>query len=133
MLSQFFSKILLKCNNYMANSIQRFLATCTDGLQNGDETGIDCGGECDACLGKDFHNSCCLLIQDSFFWTDFYLNCFEKPHYRLVCKDKWNNCAVNEAKCSTIYAWEKWVKEDCKVTCGTCNEGEFYIRNKYGV
>lgn len=27
-------------------------ATCTDGLQNGDETGIDCGGNCDACSGE---------------------------------------------------------------------------------
>jgi hypothetical protein len=24
-------------------------ATCTDGIKNGDETGIDCGGTCDAC------------------------------------------------------------------------------------
>lgn len=25
-------------------------ATCTDGIQNGDETGVDCGGSCGACL-----------------------------------------------------------------------------------
>ena len=24
-------------------------ATCTDGIQNGDETGVDCGGSCSAC------------------------------------------------------------------------------------
>jgi len=24
-------------------------ATCTDGIQNGDETGVDCGGSCDPC------------------------------------------------------------------------------------
>ena len=24
-------------------------ATCDDGIQNGDETGIDCGGSCSAC------------------------------------------------------------------------------------
>ncbi len=24
-------------------------ATCSDGIQNGDETGVDCGGSCDAC------------------------------------------------------------------------------------
>jgi hypothetical protein len=29
--------------------------TCTDGIQNGEETGIDCGGECGPCLnGLDF-------------------------------------------------------------------------------
>ncbi len=25
-------------------------ATCTDGIQNGDETGVDCGGSCAACF-----------------------------------------------------------------------------------
>ncbi len=25
--------------------------TCTDGVQNGDETGVDCGGSCTACTG----------------------------------------------------------------------------------
>ena len=25
-------------------------ATCDDGIQNGDETGIDCGGSCTACV-----------------------------------------------------------------------------------
>jgi hypothetical protein len=27
------------------------LATCTDGIQNGLETGVDCGGPCAACPG----------------------------------------------------------------------------------
>ena len=26
------------------------LATCSDGIQNGDETGVDCGGSCQACV-----------------------------------------------------------------------------------
>ena len=26
-----------------------FPATCSDGQQNGDETGVDCGGSCSAC------------------------------------------------------------------------------------
>jgi uncharacterized protein (TIGR02145 family) len=27
-------------------------ATCSDGIQNGDETGLDCGGSCDPCFGS---------------------------------------------------------------------------------
>ena len=27
------------------------LPTCNDGIQNGDETGIDCGGSCGPCTG----------------------------------------------------------------------------------
>ena len=46
-----------KNKNYIDNSILRScLGTCTDGIQNDDEKGIDCGGRCDACLGKHFHN-----------------------------------------------------------------------------
>ena len=49
--------ITLKCRNETGNSILRlYLGTCTDGLQNGDETGLDCGGRCDACLGKYLHS-----------------------------------------------------------------------------
>ncbi len=37
------------------------MATCTDGVMNGDETGIDCGGACDACeepmMSTDFSGS----------------------------------------------------------------------------
>lgn len=29
------------------------LATCTDGIQNGNETGVDCGGPCASCNGED--------------------------------------------------------------------------------
>lgn len=36
-------------------------ATCTDGIQNGDETGVDCGGSCPACpegvQGKKYQSS----------------------------------------------------------------------------
>lgn len=28
------------------------LATCTDGIQNGNETGVDCGGPCASCTGE---------------------------------------------------------------------------------
>ena len=30
-------------------------ATCTDGIQNGTETGVDCGGDCDPCDGTSWH------------------------------------------------------------------------------
>jgi len=26
------------------------VATCDDGIQNGNETGVDCGGDCDPCI-----------------------------------------------------------------------------------
>jgi hypothetical protein len=34
--------------------------TCIDGIQNGNETGIDCGGDCDACFECTTNN--CILL-----------------------------------------------------------------------
>jgi hypothetical protein len=34
--------------------------TCTDGIQNGNETGIDCGGDCDPCFECTTNN--CILL-----------------------------------------------------------------------
>ena len=31
--------------------------SCTDGVQNGDETGVDCGGSCDACSDPTLNNA----------------------------------------------------------------------------
>ena len=59
----YISKILLDCKSHIGNSMLRScLGTCTDGLKNGGETGIDCGGRCNACLGKHFYNLCGLCI-----------------------------------------------------------------------
>lgn len=35
--------------HYMAGEGDEASPTCSDGIQNGDETGVDCGGSCDAC------------------------------------------------------------------------------------
>ncbi|HSJ11480.1 MAG TPA: hypothetical protein VK916_02275 [Gillisia sp.] len=39
------------CNSDDDTALEQ-LATCTDGIQNGLETGIDCGGPCAACVGE---------------------------------------------------------------------------------
>ncbi len=43
--------LLTGCNSDDDTSIEQ-LATCTDGIQNGLETGVDCGGPCAACGGN---------------------------------------------------------------------------------
>ncbi|MCM4159419.1 hypothetical protein FHG64_11315 [Antarcticibacterium flavum] len=42
--------VFTSCNSDDDTSIEQ-LATCTDGIQNGLETGVDCGGPCAACPG----------------------------------------------------------------------------------
>lgn len=37
------------CSNNDIDEMGEDLMSCTDGIQNQNETGIDCGGECDAC------------------------------------------------------------------------------------
>ena len=39
------------CDSNDDTSLEQ-LATCTDGIQNGLETGVDCGGPCAACVGE---------------------------------------------------------------------------------
>ena len=40
------------------------VATCTDGIKNGDETGIDCGGSCTACIDQEDTNLSGSLTED---------------------------------------------------------------------
>ena len=55
--------------------------TCDDGIQNGNETGIDCGGpDCDSCAG----NSCTEIDAESFesgwgMWVDGGSDCLRTP------------------------------------------------------
>lgn len=35
--------------NLQMGSAQLFCSSCTDGVSNGDETGVDCGGSCERC------------------------------------------------------------------------------------
>jgi hypothetical protein len=50
------SLLFIQCSDDDDNGNVIGLATCSDGLQNGDETGVDCGGAvCEACtIGLDF-------------------------------------------------------------------------------
>lgn len=46
------SLLFVQCTDADDNDNVIGLATCTDGMQNGDEEGVDCGGSaCDACIG----------------------------------------------------------------------------------
>jgi len=56
--SNYFLKILLfslliSCSKDDVPSITTPIVSCTDGIQNGNETGIDCGGDCPACPSSD--------------------------------------------------------------------------------
>lgn len=41
--------LILSCSKEEATDGSQPMATCADGIQNGDETGIDCGGNCSPC------------------------------------------------------------------------------------
>ena len=43
---------------YRWNSLHHFSESCQDGVKNGDELGIDCGGSCpNVCKDKSMNNS----------------------------------------------------------------------------
>lgn len=41
--------MMISCSENDDSTTEKETATCTDGIQNGDETGIDCGGSCSTC------------------------------------------------------------------------------------
>lgn len=51
------------CNEAEDNVINQ--STCVDGEQNGDETGVDCGGSCEPCNTGDIDFSGTYLLEDS--------------------------------------------------------------------
>jgi hypothetical protein len=36
------------------SAVADYCESCYDGIKNGDEEGVDCGGSCSACDGKDY-------------------------------------------------------------------------------
>ena len=45
-----FTATMLSCSNDDDNDMEPIaMATCDDGIMNGDETGVDCGGSCEPC------------------------------------------------------------------------------------
>jgi hypothetical protein len=57
--------------------------TCTDGIRNGDETGVDCGGSCSACSGPD---SCSTLAVDHITITPSSTNTTVNASRNFVAK-----------------------------------------------
>ena len=45
--------LVASCSKTDDNPDPEPVATCSDGIQNGDETGIDCGGSCQACVAPE--------------------------------------------------------------------------------
>lgn len=58
-VSYFVDDIILDDNRigpaYFTMMASGTVPTCSDGIQNGDETGVDCGGSCSACGGATVH------------------------------------------------------------------------------
>lgn len=96
--------------------------TCSDGIQNGQETGIDCGGSCPACQTYQWK------LQN---WGSCSTSCGPGTQTRSVtCVDANGNDApgqcgtqpttsqyCNTQTCSQ-YVWKSDDYEDCNVQCG---------------
>jgi len=77
-------------------------SSCTDGVQNGDETGLDCGGSCPACP------TCFDGIQNG---TETGIDC--GGTCQLVCTPTCNDCIQNGNETGI----------DCGGDCAPCNPG----------
>ena len=50
--SVLFIAVIMSCDDKEDDSVT--VATCSDGIQNGSETGVDCGGGCNSCDGLEW-------------------------------------------------------------------------------
>jgi len=71
-------------------------ATCDDGMQNGNETGVDCGGDCDPCYGVGLPGEAGGVI---FYDKEFYSNGWRYLEASLTDFDDINPC------------WNVWVND----------------------
>ncbi|EAR16358.1 hypothetical protein RB2501_05650 [Robiginitalea biformata HTCC2501] len=55
-MTMVFALMLASCSSDDGGTDPPVQATCSDGIQNGDETGIDCGGSCTACVVEEDAN-----------------------------------------------------------------------------
>lgn len=55
-MTMVFALMLASCSSDDGGPDPPVQATCSDGIQNGDETGIDCGGSCTACVVEEDAN-----------------------------------------------------------------------------
>ena len=101
--------IFSDCNRSLSDQP---IATCQDGLQNGDETGVDCGGACPPCLLE-------LEIPASGYETP---ESYEE--YSLVWSDEFGNNELDQSK------WSFHLGDGCPNLCGWGNnELQFYTDN----
>ncbi|MGV8171887.1 MAG: InlB B-repeat-containing protein [Candidatus Woesearchaeota archaeon] len=79
--------------------------SCTDSIQNGDETGIDCGGSCPACFGSTANLTVNYTsggvavgnVSDLNLSTNCSINASYDPGYLFLNWSSFGNCSVNDA------------------------------------
>jgi hypothetical protein len=70
LLSFFALTVLSGCLHSAGEKEEIVISTCSNGIQDGSESGIDCGGDCDSCLTVDL--SCNLGLNKVEFYNQIF-------------------------------------------------------------
>ncbi len=106
--------ITVSCSSSDSNQEETENTSCSDGIQNGNETGIDCGGTaCFACVEEVFAD-----IPDSGYLSPSTYN-----GYNLVWCDEFNDTALDNDN------WSFHLANGCPNLCGWGNNELQYYTN----
>ena len=108
-----FSMVITSCNSKDDSVPFISVATCTDGIQNGDETSIDCGGICGSCQGQQIT----IPIEGYNAATNY-------AGYSLVWSDEFETEQLDTDK------WGFHLGTGCPNLCGWGNNEEQYFTDK---
>jgi len=118
---------LCVCINGYSGNLCDVAPSCTDGIKNGQETGVDCGATCTACtthswdlgLYGECSVTCGVGIQTR------RVTCIDpdnRPVEDLLCKDSAIHKPVTEVACNSgqcaVYTWTVDSWQGCSRTCG---------------
>ena len=103
---------------------------CYDGIKNGDETGVDCGGSCEACKGMHYHVynniwSLSAYLTINRYW--YYNYSYFKVLARILLYTKYqtqgvswtlsSNCASNREVAFNVKE-DQFYEEECALEIG---------------
>ncbi len=102
--------LLISCSDDDTMTIPVF--SCTDGLQNGNETGVDCGGDCEDCILQ-------LEIPDVGYESPLKYN-----NYELIWSDEFDDATLHPEK------WSYNTGDGCPNLCNWGNNELQYFTSE---
>lgn len=121
------------------NSVAPIVATCSDGVQNQGETGVDCGGPCTACVSVPVSGQICAMVDGVQFASSSAIGSLNGTTLSIIgSKLNGENItimltptfAVGTVPLTSGRYFSFTTSPDITFLSGTCQFGKFDVVNK---